>query len=125
MKSKFIKCGMIGWCLEVAWTGFGSLLEHDPMLRGVSSLIMFPIYGMASFVSPAYPYLKKYRFYIRGIIYMCGIFTVEYTTGKILQHFHCCPWDYSHVPWQIGGVIRLDYAPLWFFTGLLYEKLIV
>lgn len=45
MKSNFIKCGMIGWCLEVAWTGLGSLLRHDPKLTGVSSLTMFPIYG--------------------------------------------------------------------------------
>ena len=55
MKSNFIKCGMIGWCLEVAWTGLGSLLRHDPKLTGVSSLTMFPIYGMASLVAPCVP----------------------------------------------------------------------
>ena len=124
MKSNCIKCGMIGWCLEVAWTGLGSLLRHDPKLTGVSSLTMFPIYGMASLVAPAYRHLRKYRFYIRGLIYMTGIFTVEYVTGRILQRYNCCPWNYSSAPLQINGVIRLDYAPLWFLTGLFYEKII-
>ncbi|MDD6661727.1 MAG: hypothetical protein PUE72_08420 [Lachnospiraceae bacterium] len=124
MKWNFIKCGMIGWCLEVAWTGLGSLLHHDPKLTGVSSLTMFPIYGMASLVAPAYRHLRKYRFYIRGLVYMTGIFAVEYTTGRILQRYNCCPWDYSNAPLQIGGVIRLDYAPLWFLTGLFYEKMV-
>ncbi len=125
MKENFIKCGMIGWCLEIAWTGFCSFLHHDPKLTGFSSLIMFPIYGMAALVAPAYRYLKKYRFYIRGLIYMAGIFAAEYSFGRILQRYHCCPWDYSSAPLQIGGVIRLDYAPLWFLTGLLYERIIV
>lgn len=40
------------------------------------------------------------------------------------QKLHICPWDYSHVPLQYKGVIRLDYAPLWFFTGLFFEWLL-
>lgn len=31
--------------------------------------------------------------------------------------------DYSGRHFQINGVIRLDYAPLWFFCGLLFEYL--
>lgn len=34
------------------------------------------------------------------------------------------PWDYSHARLNVKGVIRLDYAPVWFLTGLLYEKLL-
>ena len=53
---------------------------------------------------------------------MLGIFTVEYTSGMYLKKRGCCPWDYSDSPYHINGVIRLDYAPLWFLTGLFYEK---
>ena len=35
-----------------------------------------------------------------------------------------CPWDYSRARSNIQGVIRLDYAPVWFLTGLLYERLL-
>ncbi len=54
----------------------------------------------------------------------CGIFFVEFLSGSFFQKLHICPWDYSHVPLQYKGVIRLDYAPLWFFTGLFFEWLL-
>jgi len=31
------------------------------------------------------------------------------------------PWIY-HDGWQVYGLIRLDMAPLWFATGLLFEQ---
>lgn len=36
-----------------------------------------------------------------------------------------CPWDYSDCPLQYQGVIRFDFAPLWFLTGLLFERVIL
>lgn len=122
MKSNFIKCGMYGWCIEILWTGLHSLMKHDPKLTGVSSLRMFPIYGMASLLAPLSRLLKRFRTVTRGLIYMVCIFFVEYTSGMYLKKRNCCPWDYSDAPFQINGVIRLDYAPLWFLTGLFYEK---
>lgn len=124
MKSNFIKCGMIGWCLEVFWTGLGSLFSHDPKLMGFSSLRMFPIYGMASLLAPLSRCLKRCGTFTRGLIYMVCIFLVEYTSGTYLKKRNCCPWDYSDAPLQIDGVIRLDYAPVWFLTGLLYERVV-
>ena len=124
MKSDFIKCGMTGWCLEILWTGLQSLLRHDRKLTGVSSLHMFPIYGAAALVGPLSHRLKGCWMPLRGLIYMTGFFGVEYVSGSFLKKYDCCPWDYSKAPLQIGGVIRLDYAPLWFATGLLYEKML-
>ncbi len=121
MKLKFIQCGMYGWCIEVLWTGLHSFLRHDPKLTGFSSLRMFPIYGMASFIAPLSGCLKKCRPATRGLIYMLGIYAVEYASGSYLKKRNCCPWDYSESPCSINGVIRLDYAPLWFLTGLFYE----
>lgn len=124
MKSDFIKCGMTGWCLEILWTGLQSMLHHDRKLTGVSSLHMFPIYGAASLVRPLSKRLRGCGIVLRGLIYMAGIFGVEYVSGSFLKRHHCCPWDYSKAPLQIDGVIRLDYAPLWFATGLLYERML-
>ncbi|MFR6137298.1 MAG: putative ABC transporter permease [Blautia massiliensis (ex Durand et al. 2017)] len=61
---------------------------------------------------------------IRGVFYSCGIFLVEFLSGSFYRKLHICPWDYSHVPLQYKGVIRLDYAPLWFITGLFFEWLL-
>lgn len=122
MKSNFIRCGMYGWCMEVFWTGLHSMLRQDPKLTGVSSLRMFPIYGMASLIAPFSECLKKCRTFTRGLIYMFCFFTVEYASGTYLKKRGCCPWDYSHSPYHVNGVIRLDYAPLWFLAGLFYEK---
>lgn len=55
---------------------------------------------------------------------MNGIFGMEYLTGTFLKKKGICPWDYSSARLNYHGVIRLDYAPIWFFTGLLYEKVL-
>ncbi|MCD7746427.1 MAG: putative ABC transporter permease [Lachnospiraceae bacterium] len=122
MKNRFIRCGMYGWCMEVLWTGLHSLLRHDPKLMGFSSLRMFPIYGMASLIRPFSVLLKRFSPFTRGLIYMVCIFAVEFGTGTYLKKHNRCPWDYSDSPYQVNGVIRLDYAPIWFLTGLFFEK---
>ncbi|MCC8044557.1 MAG: putative ABC transporter permease [Clostridiales bacterium] len=122
MKNRFIRCGMYGWCMEVLWTGLHSFLKRDPKLMGFSSLRMFPIYGMASLIAPLSHALKNFSTLTRGFIYMICIFTVEFVSGSWLKKRGRCPWDYSDSPWQVNGVIRLDYAPIWFLTGLFFEK---
>ena len=92
--------------------------------KAPSSLLMFPVYGLAALIRPAYYKLARFPVMVRGIIYSCGIFFVEFLSGSFFQKLHICPWDYSHVPLQYKGVIRLDYAPLWFFTGLFFEWLL-
>ena len=124
MKTDFFRCGMYGWCLEILWTGLHSLTNHDRKLMGVSSLHMFPIYGMAAFLSPISHVMKGTAFWKRGLVYTCFIFLAEFVTGSLLKEHNMCPWDYSRSRFNVRGVIRLDYAPLWFLTGLLYEKLL-
>ena len=123
MKNRFIRCGICGWCLEILWTGFLSFRRRDKTLSGHSSLWMFPIYGMAAFLAPISRIISKAAFWVRGLVYTVTIFCTEYLTGKFLKKHGCCPWDYSSARLGIDGVIRLDYAPLWFFCGLLFEKL--
>lgn len=124
MKNKFILCGLTGWCLEIFWTGFLSFRRRQMKLEGRSSIWMFPIYGMAAFLSPISRVMKGTAFWKRGLVYTCFIFLAEFVTGSLLKEHNMCPWDYSRSRFNVRGVIRLDYAPLWFLTGLLYEKLL-
>jgi len=55
---------------------------------------------------------------------MSLIFSTEYITGKLLSRKNLCPWDYSNSRFNIGRVIRLDYAPYWFGAGLIFERLL-
>ncbi len=55
---------------------------------------------------------------------MTVIYIVEFISGSILKKHGSCPWDYSRSHLSIRGVIRLDYAPCWFITGLLFENLL-
>ena len=112
MKGDFLKCGVLGWGMEIFWTGLHALGSENWKLTGYSSLWMFPIYGMAACIGPVSKKIQDLPLVLRGSIYMTGIFTVEYLSGMFLKHYNVCPWDYSSSPFQYKGVIRLDYAPL-------------
>lgn len=124
MKQSFLLCGSIGLCLEVLWTGLHSVIHQDYRCMGQSSILMFPIYGMAAIIGPVSRHLSRCPRSLRGCIYTTGIFLAEFSTGSLLKHFQICPWDYSKAPLNYRGVIRLDYAPVWFMTGLFFEKIL-
>ena len=109
---------------------------------GRTSILMFPIYGMAVLLAPiagAFDRVggacgtvagklagrkepgkqKKSRTSAaktvrHGVLYMCLIFMAEYASGAWLKEKNMCPWDYSQCRANIHGLIRLDFAPLWF-----------
>lgn len=120
----FILCGILGWCLEIAFTSFQSFRRREPRLTGQTSLWMFPIYGLACLLRPVYLLLKGCHWAVRGTAYMLCIFGAEYTAGRLLSAKERCPWDYASSSWNVNRLIRLDYAPCWFATGLLMEQII-
>ena len=120
----FLKCGITGWCLEIIYTALGSLRRRRFSLKGTTSLWMFPIYGSACLLTPLFRLLKNFPAYVRGSIYAVCIFTAEYLSGRFLTKRELCPWSYENCRWRIRDVIRLDFFPNWFFTGLLFEKLL-
>lgn len=87
MKSDFVKCGILGWCIEIVWTAFHGIKSKNNKFIGYTSIIMFPIYGLASVIKPISLKLKKMKMptIIRGIVYSIGIFMVELITGSILR----------------------------------------
>ena len=126
MKSDFVKCGILGWCIEIVWTAFHGIKSKNNKFIGYTSIIMFPIYGLASVIKPISLKLKKMKMptIIRGIVYSIGIFMVELITGSILKNTNNCPWDYSDKKYHINGVIRIDSAPLWCIVGVIFEKML-
>lgn len=121
----FLHCGILGWCLEILFTALNSFRRRQFTLKGITSVWMFPIYGMASLLAPLCRLFKGKNILVRGLTYASLIFTGEYLTGKLLKQKELCPWDYSKARWNIGGIIRLDYLPGWFLTGLLFERLLL
>lgn len=121
MVYRFILYGLLGWGMEIFWTGINSIRRGDKTLRGTSSLWMFPIYGMGVFLEPIINLLTLLPWTLRGVTYMLCIFLAEYVSGSVLKKYSACPWDYSYCMYNVQGVIRLDYAPLWFIVGMVYE----
>lgn len=121
---RFLIYGLIGWCVEIFWTGSASLLKGDLHLQAHTYLWMFPIYGLAIFLEPIHNSIRDKPVIVRGVIYTTLIFIVEYLAGWLLQlTIGHCPWDYSSQLFSVNGFIRLDYAPAWFVASLLFERL--
>ena len=118
---RFVLYGLLGWGMEILWTGINSIRKGDKTLRGTSSLWMFPIYGAGIFLEPIVDLITMLPWTVRGVTYMLCIFLAEYVSGMILKKYSACPWDYSRCAYSVQGVVRLDYAPLWFIVGLMYE----
>ena len=136
LSRNFCRCGIAGWCLEVVFTSMESMALHDWRLMGRTSLLMFPIYGLGALLAPIGQavdgWLKtgpgdvlavRDRVMRHGILYMVLIFLAEYLAGFCLRAGGICPWDYSGRHLNVNGLIRLDFAPLWFLTGLLFEQI--
>lgn len=125
LATNFILCGLIGWCFECFFTGLGAIIKHnDRRLLCRTSIWMFPIYGLAAFLSPIHDAIGKKSVAVRGGVYTACIYLTEFITGELLKKYHACPWDYKKAKYNVDGVIRLDYAPVWFLLGLLYENVI-
>lgn len=128
MSVHFLAYGLLGWCAEIVWTAAYAAVERKRedwlRLEGHTYLWMLPIYGSCALLfEPAHDAMRAWPWPVRGLVYMVGIFAVEAVTGLLLRRFTGrCPWDYSYARWNVGGVIRLDYAPVWFAFGLGLER---
>ncbi|KAF4520919.1 hypothetical protein B566_EDAN008894 [Ephemera danica] len=62
---------------------------------------------------------------LRGVIYLAWIYSWEFSTGLVLRTVGACPWDYSDLPYNVGGLITLVYAPLWIILALVMERTVI
>ncbi len=123
---RFVLYGLLGWCAEVVWSAVTEKIlrqQRDWRLLGHTSLWMFPLYGLlAPLYEPLHDFLRPWHWFMRGVIYLLGIWLVEYITGWLLRKLTGkCPWDYSQLRGNLHGLIAWEYAPVWFAAGLLLE----
>ncbi|WP_141588073.1 MULTISPECIES: hypothetical protein [unclassified Myxococcus] len=123
MLSRFLVYGCVGWVLEVMFTGTGAALKKDRNATARTYLWMHPIYGgTALALEEVSARLKPLPRPLRALVYTGLIFGAEYGTGWLLKRLlGRCPWDYAPHRWSVHGLIRLDYAPAWYLTALLFE----
>ena len=123
----FVIYGFFGLLIETLWTGIGSALKGDKNLRCNTYLWMFFIYGMGVTLEPLHEYIRGFSWFFRGFIWAAVIFAIEFSAGYILKlTIGGCPWNYDgngEVIASVKGIIRLDYLPVWFCVGMLFERL--
>ncbi len=119
--------GVAGCVMESSFSSLVASVEAKrPDPRGPSTPWMLPIYALAQpLFEPVHAAVRARPMWQRGAVYAAGIFAVEAATGEALRRMTGrCPWDYSgRSRFAVGGVIRLDYAPLWAVAGLAAERL--
>ena len=123
---RFLLYGFLGWSVEVFWSAIEDIWpmrKWDWRLKGQSTLWSFPIYGMAVFLfEPLHDAVRHLPWVARGMIYVAGIWIVEYAAGWILRRgVGVCPWDYTNYRHHLKGLISWDYLPLWFIFGFVLE----
>lgn len=126
--ARFVIYGCFGWCFEIVFTsikGFFRSGAKDWTFFGKSYLWMLPIYGLAAFLfEPVHNALRDMFWPLRGILYTIGLFVVEFLTGGLLKiTTGKCPWDYSQAKYNFMGLVRWDYAPVWFALCFVLEWL--
>lgn len=123
---RFVVYGALGWCTEVVFTGLADLARRrDLRLPARTSLWMFPVYGLARpLFEPAHDLMRdRVPAPVRAGVYAAGFLAVEYAAGRALRALvGRVPWDYSRARLNVGGLTRLDYAPLWAAAGLALER---
>jgi uncharacterized membrane protein len=127
MLIRFCIYGLLGWCFEVVWSAVTEKAwgkQRDWRLAGHTYLWMFPIYGLlAPLGEPIHNFLRSHSWLLRGFVYLVGIWTVEYVSGRLIKKLTGkCPWDYSDFPGNFQGIVTLEYAPVWFVFGLAFER---
>lgn len=122
MLKRFLLYGLIGWIIEIVFTGMDSLIQGDLRLIGFTNLWMFPIYGLAVFLEPLHDLIANWRWPFRGLFWLALIWGIEYISGLILVNIlGVYPWRYTDA-YAVNGLITLRFAPVWFIGGLLFEK---
>lgn len=111
--------------MEIFWTGLWSALRGNWNLTATTYLWMFPIYGLAVLLEPIHNNIRPWPWWLRGALWLVAIWLIELSTGAFIKAaVGSVPWDYTgKTPWQVGGFIRLDMAPLWFIVGLIFEQI--
>ena len=117
--------GVSGCAGELIFTACTSVARTQ-RLRPHTSPLMLPVYALIlPLFEPVHRAMRgRAPLWGRALVYGSGFHAVEYLSGRLLRRLvGRAPWDYSNARWQLGGLIRFDYFPLWAAAGLMTERL--
>jgi hypothetical protein len=114
---------LFGVGLEAAVTG---LSEHkSKFLIGFSSSWYVPIYALVPFLLyHLTPALSPYYWFFRGLAYAIVFSICEFVAMGVLELvLGQSPSENNYLKsrWNIRGLTRMDYWPIYFVIGLLFE----
>lgn len=115
-----------GYFIEITFTAFYDLLAGDGnlKLRGYTSVWSLFIYSVASLVMErinAFLQPRGVPLLVRAAAHALWMYAWEFTTGCVLSRVGACLWDYRNYRYNLAGLVTLEYAPLWFFLGVIFE----
>lgn len=118
--------GVLGLGFEVVFTSIlDSKSQNRRFLMGYSSLWYAPLYAITPlFLSLFGHWLFTLPFFIRGLLYALIIWFFEYLgmwALRLLLGASPSEHIYYKSPWNVHGLIRLDYFPAMFILGLALE----
>ncbi len=116
---------VVGFAAESAFNGALARFRGERVLRLRTSPWMLPVYALVQpLFEPAHERLRGRPWPVRAAAYGAGFIGVEYASGRALRRLRGeAPWDYSHARFQVHGLTRFDYVPLWALAGLGLERL--
>lgn len=118
----FLIYAFLGWCAEVA---YATLNTGKFINRGFLNGPVCPIYGfgVVLVISLLTPLKENILLMFLGSVVLTS--TLEFLTGWILKTlFSQTWWDYSDVPFNIGGYICLKFSIMWGIVCLLIMSVI-
>lgn len=121
---KLLAYGLIGFLIEVVFTGISSLVRGNLKATSQTYLWMFFVYGFAGLgLEAVSDHLDIHRF-LKPFFYVPVMYGVEAASGWILMKLiGANPWHYGHSKYTPFGLIHLGYAPFWLLVAFAFDPL--
>lgn len=118
----FLIYAFLGWCVEVC---YATLNTRKFINRGFLNGPYCPIYGVGVMTIIYFVFPLRDNMFILFLASMFLTSMLELVTGFVLEKvFHYKWWDYSGVPFNIGGYICLKFSIMWGFACVLVVDII-
>jgi len=125
---RVVAFGSLGMLVENFYTGISSLKKKHWDAPCRTYLWMFFIYGAGGLLLEKLHDWLTLNHFLAALLFTVVIFTIEFSAGWLIERLTGkCPWKYvddSGVKVHkrsIMGLIRLDYAPLWYGLALAFD----
>ncbi|KAM7300886.1 transmembrane protein 229B-like [Ixodes scapularis] len=121
--------GLHGFFLEVMFTAAWELVVSGSLkLHGCTSVWCLFIYSFSCLVmEKIHDGLEPIGLplHLRALAQTFWIYVWEFSTGWFLRKLNGCPWDYADFTYNFCGLVTLEYAPLWYVCGFLFEYVLL